>query len=311
MDKNGFFKAKHWVNLKSKKDKNNSKIINSIEDLKKIIDSEKQKILDNEKLKKIFADLDKKFKNKEVNDFRDKFADKPYIIEKLKVPKEFEKEIFKSYLKELKSDLESLSFEFKNIKKEILNIKGIAKIEKTTWQSVIDEFNERFHVPFVLKIENKEESVLASEVPKLKFIFQKQDQENNDKEIKEEKMLEILSQGEKRAYYILNIIFEIENRKKLNKKQLIVVDDIADSFDYKNKYAIVEYLQEIANYDNFYLLILSHNFDFYRTMRARCNIDKEQSYIAKKEKNEIKLIAETYKNILLQRHIKTSFCRDI
>ena len=45
---------------------------------------------------------------------------------------------------------------------------------------------------------------------------------------------------------MLNIIFEVEVRKNLKHETLFVVDDIADSFDYKNKYAIIEYLKDIS-----------------------------------------------------------------
>lgn len=82
-------------------------------------------------------------------------------------------------------------------------------------------------------------------------------------------MLETLSQGEKRALYILNVLFEIEAKKNAGAPVLIVIDDIADSFDYKNKYAIVEYLRDIAQVSHFYLFILTHNFDFHRIVGGR------------------------------------------
>ncbi|MFO0704840.1 MAG: hypothetical protein U0517_02585 [Candidatus Andersenbacteria bacterium] len=71
----------------------------------------------------------------------------------------------------------------------------------------------------------------------------------------------------KGALYILNIIFEIRARKKANQKTLLIVDDIADSFDYKNKYAIVEYLKDISEDDNFFQIILTHNFDFQNNLK--------------------------------------------
>ena len=46
-------------------------------------------------------------------------------------------------------------------------------------------------------------------------------------------------------------------------------DDIADSFDYKNKYAIIEYLNGLAQRPGIDLLVLTHNFDFYRTVANR------------------------------------------
>ena len=78
-----------------------------------------------------------------------------------------------------------------------------------------------------------------------------------------------LSQGEKKALYILNIIFEIEVRRQNQQETLFVVDDIADSFDYKNKYAIIQYLQDITEGPVFKLVILTHNFDFFRTVESR------------------------------------------
>lgn len=82
-------------------------------------------------------------------------------------------------------------------------------------------------------------------------------------------LLHVLSTGEKKALYVLNIIFEIEARKKAQQQTIFVVDDIADSFDYKNKYAIVEYLKEISEESCFRQLILTHNFDFFRTINSR------------------------------------------
>ena len=76
----------------------------------------------------------------------------------------------------------------------------------------------------------------------------------------------MLSRGEKRAYFILQFLFEIESRKNSEVDQLLVFDDVADSFDYKNKYAIIEYISELHLTRNFRMLILTHNFDFYRTI---------------------------------------------
>jgi hypothetical protein len=81
--------------------------------------------------------------------------------------------------------------------------------------------------------------------------------------------MKVLSQGEKKALYVLNILFEIEVRKKAKLETLLIVDDIADSFDYKNKYAIIQYLKDIADDPHFNVMILTHNFDFYRTVQSR------------------------------------------
>jgi hypothetical protein len=49
----------------------------------------------------------------------------------------------------------------------------------------------------------------------------------------------------------------------------MVIDDLADSFDYQNKYAIIQYLREINEDRLFKQIIMTHNFDFFRTIESR------------------------------------------
>jgi hypothetical protein len=81
---------------------------------------------------------------------------------------------------------------------------------------------------------------------------------------------------------------------------LITIDDIADSFDYKNKYAIVEYLKDIAQVGHFYLLILTHNFDFHRIVSSRIigngRVERGRKLMASKSAREVRLSKETYQN---------------
>ena len=104
----------------------------------------------------------------------------------------------------------------------------------------------------------------------------------------------MLSQGEKRALYILNILFEIQSRQKQGGLTILLVDDIADSFDYKNKYAIIEYLKDISNSGNFYCIFLSHNFDFYRSISGRLNLRRECKLMAAKSGRKLTLSKEKY-----------------
>jgi len=68
------------------------------------------------------------------------------------------------------------------------------------------------------------------------------------------------------------------------------------SFDYKNKYAIVEYLKDIANEPNFYQIILTHNFDFFRTIGSRLGIDREHRLYTIKSNVEVCLVEEKYQD---------------
>ncbi|MUU18514.1 hypothetical protein E5L40_07450 [Helicobacter pylori] len=83
-------------------------------------------------------------------------------------------------------------------------------------------------------------------------------------------------------------MFEIEARKRSDEVQLLVFDDISDSFDYRNKYAIIEYLKDLQECRQFKLLVMTHNFDFYRTLASRLDIPREQiKMIRKNDAREI------------------------
>jgi wobble nucleotide-excising tRNase len=84
-----------------------------------------------------------------------------------------------------------------------------------------------------------------------------------------------LSSSEKRCFNILRLILEYENLKA-NDKLIIILDDVVDSFDYKNKYSILEYIKEMVDSTkNVELFCLTHNFDFFRNCFHLFNKDSE------------------------------------
>src|SRR5690606_13146257 len=146
-----------------------------------------------------------------------------------------------------------------------------AKREFTIWEEIIRTFNERFYVPFEIKLVNQEDVILKEETANLEFDYQ----DANQAPVRKDKssLLSILSKGEQRAFYILQFLFDIESRKQPNQKTLLVLDDIADSFDYKNKYAIIEYIKELHLNSGFKLIILIYKFDFDRTVSSRLSLN--------------------------------------
>lgn len=101
----------------------------------------------------------------------------------------------------------------------------------------------------------------------------------------------MLSTGEARALYILDIMYEVYVKWKYRKKTLFVFDDIADSFDYKNKFAIIDFLEDVTKAEdtNFLAVVLTHNFDFLRTIASRGICPPHQCRLAFKTAGEIKL----------------------
>lgn len=279
-----FFSAGHSIEL------NDKTKITSAKDFEKIVEEEIKKVVEDKELKQNFEKIDKAiWANIELRSFKNIIEKNNLILIELKNYEDFKKKVWLSYLNELKDDVKNLVDSFKSKKQKLEDIINKALETKTDWENAINEFNERFKwIPFKLKIENKEDVVLKINEPSIKFIFQ---EPKETKEIERNNLLEVLSQWEKRALYILNIIFEVEARKKLQQKTLFIIDDIADSFDYKNKYAIIEYLKDISTDPNFYQIILTHNFDFFRSIQWRIlgNSNMKNCLIASKENNDINL----------------------
>jgi wobble nucleotide-excising tRNase len=146
-----------------------------------------------------------------------------------------------------------------------LKIEKQASEESKQWSDAINLYNQRFiDMPYSLGIVNVAGITLAGEAPNLVYKFKDGE---NVRNTNAEGVLKLnLSKGEKRAFYLLNFIFEVERRKKEKQLTLFVLDDPADSFDYKNKIAIIQYLKDIAEEEFFYQIILTHNFDLFRTL---------------------------------------------
>lgn len=261
---NGFFEAKHSVTLNA-----DAKLeITSQKELEELIAKEKDAISNDEELKRKFAKLDKLIqRNVTVRDFEAYLLNHEELLVRLGNVPAFKEDVWKSYLKVRLEPFQDLLNKYQAAQTRRKGIEEQAAKERTQWEEVIDMFNDRFFVPFKLEAVNRLSVILGQE-PMLSLDFTFED--GTDKAaVDRSSLMQALSTGEKKAFYVLNILFEIEVRKKAQQETLIIVDDIADSFDYKNKYAIIQYLMDIAEDPHFKQIILTHNFDFYRTIQSR------------------------------------------
>jgi hypothetical protein len=288
----GFFSAEHSVNLKNRTTSEKVECSDP-QTLHGIIEQELSAVYENAELKAKFKDIDDALnKNQELRRFRDYLHSQREIAVKLSDLDAFSKEIWLDYLVEHFNLYAAAVKTIKDSRERLHEIVEQAKTESETWRRVVAEFKRRFHVPFNLEVINQENVILHEAAPTLRFII---DREVDDKrEIEESLLHKCLSQGERRAYYILNILFEIESRKRQEQDTVFIIDDIADSFDYKNKYAIVQYLYEVSKAPNFYLVILTHNFDFHRTITSRLSIGRKNCLTVLKNANELTLVEEFY-----------------
>ena len=291
LKENGFFKASHSVTVSVNKQ---LKEIKTEEQLEEIIETEKTHILSDAKLKKSFENIDKKLtKNKELRTFREYLENNKFIITELNNIQSLEQKVWIAYFSQFEESYNDLLKTYGQAKEKISEIFKKAEEEKTSWQTVVDIFNRRFSVPFRVSVRNKKDVITKNDVPSISFEFKEND---TVVPIGESELNTVLSNGEKRALYLLNIIFEVEARKSLNQKTLFIIDDIADSFDYKNKYAIMEYLLEMSKVNNFFQIILTHNFDFYRTIGSRLSLPRENRKHTVKTNAKIEIIGEKYQH---------------
>lgn len=261
---NGFFAAKHSVSLNAS-EKMEIKTQKELEDL---IAKEKEAISNDKDLRKKFAEIEKLIqKNVAVRDFEAYLLNHEELLAKFANMADFRQEVWKAYI-DARFDLyKVLLDQYQAAEARRKEIEEQARKERTQWEDVIDIFNERFFVPFKLEASNRVDVILGQqEMLSVDFIF---NDGTEQAPVDRASLLQALSTGEKKALYVLNILFEIEARKKAGQDTLIIVDDIADSFDYKNKYAIIQYLMDISESAHFKQILLTHNFDFYRTVESR------------------------------------------
>ena len=292
LKKNGFFEAEHSVYVNNKDVREE---IKTEADLIKYIELEKSTIIQNSELQTAFEKLDKTLaKNADLRALRDYISANQEIIPELIRPDRFKQRLWIAYLVSHQDRYQSALDVYQNGREKLETIVEAAKNEATRWSQVLAEFNERFSVPFVVRMENQEDVILRRDAPSVKFRFK--DRDGTEKAVSEDDLVRALSTGEKRALYILNVIFEVMARLDSGTETLFVFDDIADSFDYKNKYAIVEYLRDISEYPNFFQIVLTHNYDFYRTFSGRVNLSRKHKLHAIKDSHGVTLKQEKYQN---------------
>lgn len=291
LTKNGWFDSGHSVNM------NNAGLDEPIKteaDLVALIQSEKEKILSNKSLQTTFNKIDKFAEaNAATKEFRDIITDNKFLIAELADVEKFKSDLWISYFQTHKSDYQNLMHAYDMGKGRIEEIVAIAKSEATRWKAVIDQFNKRFKVPFEVTMNNQDGVILNREAPMLGYKF-KNLEDDRERVVTEKELKTSLSNGEKRALYILNIIFEVEARIEDNVETLFIIDDIADSFDYKNKYAIIEYLKDISSNPLFKSIILTHNFDFYRTIKSRLSVHGNQKLLTTRNGDGIQLVKDSF-----------------
>ncbi len=288
LESNGWFKGGHKVILVDKSI-GTTKEIDNKSDLVDAIEAEKQRILEDENLGQMFNRMESKITNVASRTLRDLLLNNPSIVPELQDTALLKERLWIGYLSKAQSTYLDLIEEFDKNETRIDEIIKQAESEQTAWEEVVALYKSRFDVPFRINVSNKSDAILNLKAPNLSFEF-KDEFSGTYVPTNEIALKNVLSTGEKRAFYILNIIFELKARQKNETQTILILDDIADSFDYKNKYAIIEYLKDYCDNPLFKMIILTHNFDFYRTVRSRLSVYGDNKLIASRSSDGIKLV---------------------
>ena len=161
----------------------------------------------------------------------------PNLLEYLQNIDDFRKNLWYQYIHEIVDDHWNIIFnEIRRLYRQLLTDISNLNIQNTERNNALAIFKDRFHMPFEMRIDNLQ-NVIFGEIPVVRFEFRDED----TWAVVLKQQLEVsntLSQWEKRALFLLNMIFDFEKIKKdirdnPGQEILIVADDVADSFDYR------------------------------------------------------------------------------
>lgn len=260
LKKNNFFNEKNERKIKFCNTQ-----LDNLNDFNSLLQELNDKIYANENFKRKYECFEKIInRNKDRRKFNDFLKSRPMMIPYLD---NIVGLIYKIIYMKLRDKKIIISNELKNIKditNEINKIRLKASKNKTVWQKVIDIFNQRFaNNVFEFEIENKIDTIID---PVLSFPILVEKRKKINFPLDRGVFLNTLSEAERKSLMFLHLLYAIECARINNKKTTIIFDELFDSFDYKNKYAILFYLAEILSDKNFNLIFLTHNFDFFRSL---------------------------------------------
>lgn len=300
---NNVDKAKYLSETKSRGLFLKDKVYYDIDEVKKIFEEEIKKISKDPEIIEQSKEITKLMGTAKESEFlKESIQKKPLLVKQLSAGR---KNILLSYLKSSSIDYNYWLEVVKKAKKELNNVLKIAQDKQTNFERAIEIYKNRFHPIFDIKIVNKAESMLGIKTPTITFYHNRY----CEIPVSETKLSQILSSGEKTTLNILKFIVEYENCKKYH--PFIILDDIVETFDYSNRYAFMEYINDLVNLD-VPTIVMTHNFEFYRTVSKR--IPKLRKSVASANSNGVvdiqtnNRINKNMENVLKCSNIYDFFC---
>lgn len=301
-----YFDAEHVVSLKNKEGEIETPIT-SKKELEDSLKTDLDRIIDeNPSLKAPLSQLIADFSVGTNGEVRKIFEDnsKRDLLLFMGNEDRFYKNMWYGYLHGCIEEIESLLEVHETASEKITAALEDAASAENEWEDVVNIFNDRFSdLPYKIIITNKQDAIV-NDLTKPVFEVRYQNLRNPSLPYSErpdeynhlQAMSQTLSNGERKALFLLNIIFQLRDKLKSNQETLVVFDDIVESFDYKNKYAFFEYLQELSSEnEQLFTIVLTHNFDFFRLVYDKIYPNnKNQFKIITRQKDATLAIAEMF-----------------
>ncbi len=265
-------------------------------EIKNLLEEKRDKIYGSPEAKGRF-DLIKKVlgRNPKTRSFQDLLNKEKYIVGELKDYNLLLKRMFVSLFDE--TQLKALALAKNNINIEKNKIKKVlsSTIKDNELTKIWNRYQSLFKFDkFELRIINKEDAYLGIKAPVIKRYYKGTDIEIiNPRDLR-------FSTGEIRCYNFINLIIEIEAKLKTTNKFSVILDDAVESFDYKNKYGMVEYISSLSKKGNIQLIIFTHNFDFFRSIILAIGESNCQKYFGYRDSGDIVNFYEVSNRYYLQ-----------
>lgn len=165
-----FFKANHHLKLSD-----GSEIENAAQ-LKALVNDELGKIANDEELKKNLAKITKALDaNEQTRLCKIELERNPALVAHLVDYEKFQKDFWLGCLVAKKDETKALIAVYEAKRQELQQILTEANAKLDAWNQIVKIYNERFHVPFTVSIENTKDIILKQDTAKLKFTYKDKD----------------------------------------------------------------------------------------------------------------------------------------
>ncbi len=154
--------------------------------------------------------------------------------------------------------------ELKKIKYQVESIYKSAAQSSSFFDEIIAEYERVFSPIFKITIEDRYNALANDIVPEIVF-------EHGNSRIGTQKfsstseISKYLSSGEKSTLFILVFLLNyFQFKRNQDKKFILILDDVVETFDYRNRTGFLEYISILIDDDNCELFVLTHNYEFFR-----------------------------------------------